>query len=84
MFVPRLRRWRTVRTCACLTLGASTTIPVLHGIQLYGLNYMLEYSGMKWYLLELAIYAGGAGMYAVGPRAYHPNFRHPDRSDPIL
>ncbi|TIA47189.1 hypothetical protein D6C77_10315 [Aureobasidium pullulans] len=73
MFVPRLRRWRTVRTCAFLALGASTTIPALHGIQLYGLKYMLEHSGLRWYLLELAIYAGGVGMYA---------YRSPERFAP--
>lgn len=71
MFVPRLRRWRTVRTCACLALGASTTVTALHGIQLYGLDYMLEHSGLRWYLLELAIYAGGVALYAVGLRC-HP------------
>jgi hypothetical protein len=65
MFIPRLRRWRIVRICACLALGTSTTIPVLHGTQVYGLKYMLNYSWMKWYMLELAIYAGGAGIYAV-------------------
>lgn len=32
---------------------------------------MLQQSGLRWHLLELAIYAGGVGMYAVGLR-YHP------------
>lgn len=31
---------------------------------------MLEHSGLRWYLLELAIYAGGVGMYAVGLRCH--------------
>jgi adiponectin receptor len=50
---------------AYLALGASSFIPLLHGVQLYGLEYMLRYSGMKWYLLELAFYGGGVGLYAV-------------------
>lgn len=74
MCIRRLRRWRTARTCACLALGASTTIPMLHGIQLYGLGYMLKYSEMEWYLLELAFYAGGAGIYTVCLRIHSLTF----------
>ncbi len=64
--VPRFRRWRTARTLAYVALGASSFVPLLHGVQLYGLDYMLQYSGMKWYLLELAFYSSGVGLYAVG------------------
>jgi adiponectin receptor len=63
--VPRFRRWRTARTYAYVALGASSLIPMIHGVQLYGLKYMLKYSGMKWYLLELTFYGYGVGMYAV-------------------
>lgn len=48
-----------------MALGASALIPLLHGVQVYGLEYMLEYSGMKWYLVELLLYGGGCGIYAV-------------------
>ena len=50
---------------AYVALGASALIPPLHGVQLYGLEYMLQYSGMKWYLLELAFYSGGVSLYGV-------------------
>jgi adiponectin receptor len=50
---------------AYVVLGASAFIPLLHGLQRYGLDYMLRYSGMKWYLLELAFYGGGVGLYGV-------------------
>lgn len=50
---------------AYFALGASSFIPLLHGVQLYGLDYMLQYAGMKWYLIELAFYGGGVGLYAV-------------------
>ncbi|OKL59122.1 hypothetical protein UA08_05966 [Talaromyces atroroseus] len=64
--IPKFRtlRWRKARVSAYVALGASAFIPLLHGVQLYGLEYMLQYSGMKWYLLELVLYGGGAGLYA--------------------
>ena len=46
-------------------LGASAFIPLLHGIQLFGLKYMLQYSGMKWYLLKLSCYGAGVNLYGV-------------------
>jgi adiponectin receptor len=54
-----------VRIGAYVALGASAFIPLLHGIQVYGLEYMLEYSGMEWYLVELLLYGGGCGLYVV-------------------
>ncbi len=44
---------------AYIVLGASAFIPLLHAVQMYGLEYMLQNAGMKWYLLELALYACG-------------------------
>ncbi|KAJ0146616.1 Cyclohexanone 1,2-monooxygenase [Fusarium oxysporum f. sp. albedinis] len=29
------------------------------------LEYMLKHLGMKWYLMELLLYGGGCGLYAV-------------------
>ncbi|KAG7000383.1 Adiponectin receptor protein 1 [Fusarium oxysporum f. sp. conglutinans] len=65
--IPKFRtlRWRKVRVGAYVALGAFALIPLLHGVQVYGLEYMLEYSGMKWYLVELLLYGGGCGIYAV-------------------
>ncbi|KIW11151.1 hypothetical protein PV08_10451 [Exophiala spinifera] len=72
---PSLRtpRWRKVKVSAFVVFGASSFIPLLHGVQRYGLYYMLKYSGMKWYLLELAFYGIGVGLYA---------FRIPERLAP--
>ncbi|KAK6387721.1 Adiponectin receptor protein 2 [Exophiala oligosperma] len=72
---PSLRtpRWRKVKVSAFITFGASSFIPLLHGVERYGLNYMLEHSGMKWYLLELVFYGTGVGLYA---------FRIPERLAP--
>ncbi|KAI1779093.1 hemolysin-III protein [Hypoxylon cercidicola] len=66
-------RWRNAKVGAFVTLGASAFIPLLHGVQLYGLKYMLQYSGMKWYLLELVFYGSGVSLYA---------FRTPERFAP--
>ncbi|KAL6874751.1 hemolysin-III protein [Trichoderma novae-zelandiae] len=69
----RTPRWRKVKVGAFVVFGASSFIPLLHGVQRYGLDYMLQYSGMKWYLLELSFYGAGVGLYA---------FRIPERLAP--
>ena len=51
-------------------MGASSFIPLLHGVQRYGLEYMLQYSGIKWYLLELTFYGTGVSLYAVSLYAH--------------
>ncbi|KAF5986484.1 mPR-like GPCR [Fusarium coicis] len=61
----RTLRWRKMRVGAYATLGAAAFIPLLHGVQVYGLEYMLEYSSMKQYLVELLLYGGGCGLYAL-------------------
>lgn len=38
---------------------------MLHGVELYGLGHMLDHLGMKWYLIELALYGSGVCFYAV-------------------
>lgn len=53
-----------------VVFGASSSIPLLHGVQRYGLEYMLQYAGLKWYLLELTFYGSGVGLYAVCLRIY--------------
>ena len=79
--IPRFRtlRWRTVRVGAYVVLGASAFVPLLHGVQRYGLEYMLQYSGMKWYLLELILYGGGVVLYGVSLHARCPFVYYPKR-----
>ncbi|KAF2230030.1 mPR-like GPCR protein [Viridothelium virens] len=64
--MPKFRtlRWRKARVGAYVAMGASAFIPLLHGVYLYGFEYMLYYSGMKRYLLELFFYGGGCNLYA--------------------
>lgn len=61
----RTLRWRKRRVGSYVALGATSFVPMLHGVQLYGLGHMLNHSGIKWYLIELAFYGIGACFYAV-------------------
>ncbi|PHH77792.1 hypothetical protein CDD82_3359 [Ophiocordyceps australis] len=49
-------RWRKLKVVAFVVFGSSSLIPLVHGAQRYGLEYMLQYSGMKGYLVKLACY----------------------------
>ena len=55
---------------ALVIVGSSSFIPVVHGVHRYAFQYTLQYSGMKWYILELAFYGSGVGLYAVCLHAY--------------
>ncbi|KAI0203571.1 hemolysin-III protein [Astrocystis sublimbata] len=66
-------RYRNVKAGAFVVFGASSFIPLLHGVQRYGLDYMLNYAGMRWYLIELTFYGTGVALYA---------FRIPERLAP--
>ncbi|QRD93110.1 hemolysin-III related protein [Aspergillus flavus] len=66
----RTPRWRKAKVGAFVIFSASSFIPLLHGVQRYGLEYMLQYSGIKWYLLDLTFYGTGVSLYA---------FRIPER-----
>ncbi|KAG9249971.1 hemolysin-III protein [Emericellopsis atlantica] len=66
-------RWRRLKVTAFIVFGSSSFIPLLHGVHRYGLAYMLQYAGMKRYLVELAYYGTGVGFYA---------FRVPERWAP--
>ncbi|PYI19519.1 hemolysin-III protein [Aspergillus violaceofuscus CBS 115571] len=60
----RTPRRRKVKVDAFVIFGTSSFIPWLHGVQRYGLGYMLQYSGMRWYLLELSLYGIGVSLDA--------------------
>ncbi|KAM0742910.1 hypothetical protein ACQRIT_003087 [Beauveria bassiana] len=65
--IPAFRslHWRKVKIGAYVLLGMSALVPLLHGSHLYGLEYMTQYSGMSWYLLELVVYGTGTALYAI-------------------
>lgn len=67
-------RWRKVKVGAFVIFGASSFIPLLHGTQRYGHEYMFQHSGMKWYLLELTLYGTGVSLYTVCLHAHRVPF----------
>lgn len=44
--------------------GLSAVIPMLHGIQLYGLSHMRHAASLDWVLAQGALYILGAAIYA--------------------
>lgn len=48
-----------------VAMGLSAVIPVIHGLEMYGVNQMSERIGLWWLILEGFLYILGAGLYAV-------------------
>ncbi|KAK0728044.1 hemolysin-III protein [Lasiosphaeria miniovina] len=67
--------WAIVLTTGTATgvLISNPSLRTLRWRRRYRLEYMLQYSGMKWYLLELVFYGAGVSLYA---------FRIPERLPP--
>jgi adiponectin receptor len=45
-------------------MGLSAVFPVLHGIKLYGVDYLRKSIGLDWVVLQGVLYIAGAGLYA--------------------
>ena len=48
-----------------VAMGLSAIFPVLHGIELYGINEMRDRIGLTWLVLQGFLYILGASLYAV-------------------
>lgn len=73
--VPRFRTpgWRPFRAAMFVGMGLSAVFPVLHGLQLFGLDRMRQEIGLDWLLLQGFLYILGAGIYAARvPERLHP------------
>jgi predicted membrane channel-forming protein YqfA (hemolysin III family) len=46
-------------------MGLSAVFPVLHGLELYGIEQMQGRIGLTWLVLQGFLYILGAGLYAV-------------------
>jgi predicted membrane channel-forming protein YqfA (hemolysin III family) len=46
-------------------MGLSALFPVLHGLELYGIDEMQDRIGLTWVVLQGFLYILGAGLYAV-------------------
>ena len=48
-----------------VAMGLSAVLPILHGMQLYGLATLTHTIGLRWVVLQGMLYIVGAGLYAV-------------------
>jgi adiponectin receptor len=56
-----------------VAMGLSAVLPILHGMQLYGLATLTHTIGLHWVVLQGMLYIVGAGLYAVRtPLLYQP------------
>lgn len=60
----RTPKWRPFRAAMFVGMGLSAVFPVIHGLQLYGLELMARQIGLWWLLLQGMLYILGAGIYA--------------------
>lgn len=57
--------WRRYRAGMFVAMGLSAVFPVLHGLNLYGIQQMNKKIGLSWIVLQGLLYILGAGIYAV-------------------
>lgn len=57
--------------------GLSAVFPVLHGLQMYGVEQMQQSIGLYWVILQGSLYILGAAIYAVCPVSANSNITHP-------
>lgn len=60
----RTPTWRPVRAGMFVAMGLSAIVPVLHGLELFGYEYMQRAIGLNWLVTQGALYILGAGIYA--------------------
>lgn len=58
-----------------VAMGSSAIFPVLHGIEMYGVDSMRERIGLTWLVLQGVLYITGAGLYAVSDPSLVINLR---------
>ncbi|CZR61779.1 related to PHO36 (regulatory role in lipid and phosphate metabolism) [Phialocephala subalpina] len=69
----RTPAWRPYRAGMFVLMGLSAVFPVLHGLEMYGMEDMRHRIGLTWLVLQGFLYILGAGLYAA---------RWPERSWP--
>ncbi|OJJ51506.1 hypothetical protein ASPZODRAFT_138594 [Penicilliopsis zonata CBS 506.65] len=64
--LPKFRTpgWRPFRAAMFVGMGLSAVFPVLHGLQMFGINQMARQIGLGWLLLQGLLYILGATIYA--------------------
>ncbi|KUJ07509.1 HlyIII-domain-containing protein [Mollisia scopiformis] len=69
----RTPAWRPYRAGMFVLMGLSAVFPVVHGVEMYGIEDMKDRIGLTWLVLQGFLYILGAGLYAA---------RWPERSWP--
>ena len=54
-----------------VAMGLSAVFPVLHGMEIYGIQEMRGRIGLTWLVLQGFLYILGAGLYAVSFQSDH-------------
>ncbi|KAL5352473.1 hypothetical protein ACLOAV_002421 [Pseudogymnoascus australis] len=60
----RTPAWRPYRAAMFVAMGLSAVFPVLHGMEVHGVQDMRGRIGLIWVLTQGALYILGAGIYA--------------------
>ncbi|KAL1853537.1 hypothetical protein VTK73DRAFT_9004 [Phialemonium thermophilum] len=61
----RTPAWRPYRALIFVGLGLSGVVPVIHGMGIYGIAALDERMGLRWVVLQGALYIFGAFLYAI-------------------
>ncbi|TPX08169.1 uncharacterized protein E0L32_001935 [Thyridium curvatum] len=56
--------WRTFRLCCFVGTGFSGLVPIIHGIKAYGINRMIQMSGLPYYFGEGGLFLLGVIIYS--------------------
>ena len=63
-------KWRPFRAALFVAVGASAIIPMLHGVQKYGLAQLERQIGLSYVVGQGILYIVGAAIYAVRITCY--------------
>jgi predicted membrane channel-forming protein YqfA (hemolysin III family) len=61
----RTSEWRPLRAFMFVAMGLSAVFPVIHGVEMYGLEVLEKKIGLSWLVGQGLLYIVGAGLYAV-------------------
>lgn len=69
----RTPEWRPWRAIMFIAMGLSALIPVLHGVNIYGIDGMEDRIGLRWLISQGVTYVLGATIYAMRiPEKWYP------------
>ncbi|KAF2766435.1 HlyIII-domain-containing protein [Teratosphaeria nubilosa] len=75
VMLPKFRspEWRPFRAFMFVAMGLSAVVPVVHGLQKYGVQQMQQQIGLSWLVGQGVLYVSGAAIYAARvPERWQP------------